>query len=163
MYLNVVDNFLDLNSLKTLADQFLYKTPHMWGHYSADGKNMMYASNVPSNNPSIIYIHNRINQEILNLNTKIIRSYINIQHTGMEGGFHIDDGDLTALLMVTDTPNDNGGKFEYKWENGEIKTEDFIQNRLILFQEIEHRGCAPTNGEPRITLALKLKFTENEI
>ena len=81
----------------------------------------------------------------------------------MEGEFHIDDGDITALLMITDTPKDNGGKFEYKWEDKEIKTENFIQNRLILFQEIEHRGCAPTNGEPRITLALKLKFIENEV
>lgn len=162
MYLNVIDNFIDPILLEHTKNKFLYRTPHIWGNTSKGGTPFYYAPISP-NSDFIEYIHQKINQEILNLNTKILRSYINIHHTGMGGDFHIDDGDITALLMITDTPNDNGGKFEYKWENGEIKAEDFIQNRLILFQEIEHRGCVPTNGKPRITLALKLKFIENEI
>ena len=163
MYLNVIDNFIDLILLKQIKDDFLYKTPHIWGSSSIGKGPKFYVAGIPPSSNFIRYLHQKINQEILNLNTEIVRSYINVQHPGMEGEFHIDDGELTALLMITDTPKDNGGKFEYKWEDGEIKTEDFIQNRLILFQEIEHRGCAPTNGEPRITLALKLKFTNNEI
>jgi hypothetical protein len=163
MYLNIIDNFIDPILLEQTKNNFLYGTPHTWGHSSTGKGSKFYAVDISSNSDFIKYIHQKINQEILNLNTEISRSYINIQHTGMEGEFHIDDGDLTALLMITDTPKDNGGKFEYKWENKEIKTEDFIQNRLILFQEIEHRGCAPTNKEPRITLALKLKFKDNEI
>jgi hypothetical protein len=158
MYLNVIDNFLDPILIDQLKYSFLYKTPHMWGHSSTGKGPKFYNSDIDPNNLFIKYFHQKINQEILNSNTEIIRSYINIQHTGMEGEFHIDDGDITALLMITDTPKDNGGKFEYRWENNELKTENFIQNRLILFQEIEHRGCAPTDGKPRITLALKLKF-----
>tara|TARA_R110000803_G_scaffold144753_2_gene210568 strand:+ start:38 stop:526 length:489 start_codon:yes stop_codon:yes gene_type:complete len=162
MYLNVIDNFIDYNLLEKEKNIFLYKTPHIWGHSSKGGVKF-YSTQIPPTSSFIDYIHKRINQEVLNLNTEITRSYINIQHREMEGEFHIDDGDLTALLMVTDTPNDKGGKFEYKWENNKLQSENFIQNRLILFQEIEHRGCAPTNGEPRITLALKLKFLKNEV
>jgi hypothetical protein len=162
MYLNVIDNFIDPILVKNLNEHFLYNTSHGWGHSSNIGGPKFYAQEINKTDFIIKYLHQKITTEILNTNSEILRSYINIQHTGMEGEFHIDDGDLTALLMITDTPSNEGGKFEYKWEDGEIKTEDFIQNRLILFQEIEHRGCAPTDGKPRITLALKLKFIKNE-
>lgn len=163
MYLNIIDNFIDSTLLGQIKTEFLYKVPHFWGHTSKNKGNKFYSTIISTEDYIIKHIKQKISQEILNLDIEVLRTYINVQHAGMEGEFHVDEGDLTALLMITDTPKDKGGGFEYKWENNEIKTENFIQNRLILFQKIEHRGCAPTNGKPRITLVLKLKFINNEL
>jgi hypothetical protein len=160
MKLEVIDNFLDLSFIDILNNEFLYNTPHMWGHSSQHNGPKFYATYLSKDRTDIKFIHNKINQNILQLNTEVLRAYINIQHMGMEGEFHFDDGDITALLMITNTPKDNGGKFLFKDSDNNIQSIDFIQNRLILFQGIEHKGCAPTDNEPRITLAFKLKINK---
>lgn len=162
MYLSVTNNFLDPLLIENLKYNFLYEIPHIWGHSSNKGNNEFYFASLSAERPDIRFIHAKINNEILKLNTKIDRVYFNIQHNSMDGDFHMDDGDLTALLMITDTPNDGGGRFEYEGEDNKINFENFEQNKLIIFQGIRHRGCAPTNNKPRITLAFKLNFIKNK-
>ena len=97
MYLNVIDNFIDYNLLEKEKNIFLYKTPHMWGH-SSKGGIKFYSTQISPNSPFIDYIHKRINQEVLNLNTEIIRSYINIQ----QGEFVDQDGNVQSQLYEAD-------------------------------------------------------------
>ena len=91
-------------------------------------------------------------KKTLNKNLKLERMYINIQHPNMNGSFHLDDGDMTCLYMVTKTL-ENSGHFEIKDE----EKINFVQNRLIAFDAKKlHRGIAPNKGV-RITLAFKTK------
>ena len=156
MNLVVKENFLDPILVDLLGFKFLYKTPHIWGHTS-NGGNEFYYSPLDNEDLSLIYIHQKINLEVLNLPTEMQRVYINIQHNNMEGNFHYDDGDITALLMITPTPQE-GGQFEYKDENNKIQTIPYKHNQLILFNGVEHRGCCYIDNKPRITLAYKLNI-----
>lgn len=155
--LKIIDNFLDLNLIKILETKFLYQTPHFYGHRSKTNGPEFYSSNLDSSDTLIKYIHSKISDTI-NTPTLIARSYLNIQFQEMGGEFHIDDGDITALLMVTKTPK-QGGEFEYYKENT-IKQIPYLQNRLILFSGIEHRGTSPKDNTPRITLAYKLNIVK---
>lgn len=153
----IKDNFLDSTLIDTLEHEFLFQMPHWFGHSSNTNDSMFYATNLDENEIIIQYILNKLNTEIIKGDQlyKLSRSYFNIQHPGMDGNFHLDDGNLTALLMITKNP-DNGGEFEYI-DNGISKSIPYKQNRLILFDtKINHRGKAYTK-HPRITLALKLK------
>ena len=157
MNLVVKENFLDPILINLLSNKFLYETPHIWGH-SSKGGDKFYATHLDINDVTLKYIHQKLNIEILNFQTEIERVYINIQHNNMEGDFHYDDGDVTALLMITPTPQ-KGGQFEYKNKDNQIQTVHYKQNQLILFNGIEHRGCCYVENTPRITLAYKLKNT----
>ena len=82
--------------------------------------------------------------------------YINVQHVGMDGEFHVDKSDVTGVLMIR-----GKGDFELK-DGGKI---EFVENRLILFDShILHRGHAPRHRDhsPRITVAIKLNSGKNE-
>ena len=157
MKLKIINDFIDWDLIKLLEVQFLYKTPHNFGHKSQNGDPEFYASNLNPSDNLIKYIHIKISN-ILNIPTTINRSYINVQFMNMEGGFHVDDGDITALLMITKPPS-QGGEFEY-YENNIIKQIPYKQNRLILFSGIKHRGTCPKDNSPRITLAYKLNIVK---
>ena len=80
----------------------------------------------------------------------MIRFHINVQHQGMFGDFHNDPGDVTGILMLK-----GSGSFEFK-DGKEI---GFVSNRLIIFDAKKvHRGHPPVGNDPRITLAIKVKF-----
>ena len=83
----------------------------------------------------------------------------------MDGAMHFDDGDMTAIYMVTDTLSPGNGSFEYI-EDGKKESIDFVQNRLVLFEGNKHRGMAPKEGSPRATMAFKIvrkeEVEENE-
>lgn len=158
MNLVVKEDFLDSTLINLLNNRFLYETPHIWGH-SSKGGDKFYATHLDAKDFILNYIHQKVNKEILNLQTEVERVYINIQHNNMEGDFHYDDGDITALLMVTPNPN-QGGQFEYKDQNNQIQFIPYKQNQLILFNGIEHRGCCYIDNKPRITLAYKLNIVK---
>ena len=158
MKILVKENFLDPILINLLSNKFLYGTPHIWGQSSIGG-NEFYFAPLDNKDSLINYIHQKLNDEVLKFQTKVERVYINIQHNNMEGDFHYDDGDITALLMITPTPQ-GGGQFEYKDKNNEIQTIPYKQNKLILFSGIEHRGCCYIDNKPRITLAYKLNITK---
>lgn len=160
MILHTEDTFLDNVYIEYLADKWTYKTPHMYGGDSVPGGNSFYSTWMdPNRHESIEFIFSKIQKSIIKQPLKILRSYLNIQHVGMDGEFHFDDGHLTCLLMVSRTLDEKteGGAFEYI-ENDKIKKIDFVQNRLIIFKNYKHRGCAPKIKIPRITLAYKVEL-----
>jgi len=155
MKIIVKDNFTpNINKLNKL---FLYETPHYWGHASTNDGDPFYSTPLDIDHPNLIEIHNDIIKSAP-MELKMIRAYLNIQHQGMDGVFHDDDGDVTMLLMITDNPKKGGGEFEYKNEKGDIIKIEYKQNRLIIFDsKIKHRGLAYKENKPRITLVIKNK------
>jgi len=149
----IIDNWLNKNLVDYLEEYFLYKFPHYYGHKSNEkdpDDSVFYNSNLNPDDALNSYLFYKL-QKTLDMKLKLNRMYINIQHPGMIGSFHTDDGMMTGLYMATKTLN-NKGSFEIKNET----PIDFIQNRLIAFDaEKLHRGHAPNKGEVRITLAFK--------
>ena len=155
----IIDNWLDKNLVDCLEINFLYERSHLFGHTSNSDlepfKNKFYKHDLDPNEFICKYLFYKL-QKTLNKKLSLIRMYLNIQWPNMNSSFHPDDGDITALYMVTKTRKDKDGAFEIKGEE-QIQ---FIQNRLICFDaNKEHRGIAPSEG-PRITLAFKTKIND---
>jgi hypothetical protein len=153
--MEVIDNFLEKNLIEHLEKVLVYDTPHFYNQRS-DGKNLsyFYINNINTNDTFISFVIKKL-KDIVSFK-EILRCYINIQFNGMDGDWHQDDGSKTILLMVTNTLSKNSGQFQIKIDN-EIKSVDFVQNRLICFNSTYfHRGLAPKEiNVPRITLAFK--------
>ena len=158
--LKVIDNFIDDVLIKLLRNLFL-KLPHYYGHSSVKGTGTaFYNSDLPLDDTMVKYLCEKI-QRAEGAPIRILRVYFNVQHSGMDGEWHEDDGDTTYLLMVTKTLKPGNGCFEIK-EDNKIKKVDFVQNRLVYFNATTpHRGrCEKKqDNEPRITLAFKTERT----
>lgn len=158
MSIAVVDNWLDLEFCDHLSYHILYCLPHIYGHSSDSGADSQrfYRVEFGEENFHIKYMCRKLNREVLKKNCQFIRAYANIQFKGMDGSFHLDDGDFTVLYMVTPTL-EGSGHFEYM-DGGSIKQIDFVQNRLIWFpgSELRHRGMSPDSETPRVTLSFKV-------
>ena len=163
MNIEVVDNWLDPEFCDHLSYYILHCMPHYLDNYS-DKANAnkdtlpFYHAEFGIDNFHIRYICRKLSREVLKEECTFIRAYANIQHKGMDGSFHRDDGDFTVSYMVTPSLKDSG-HFEYI-DNGEVKKIDFVQNRIIIFEgkNLDHRGMAPKTMHPRATLALKVKL-----
>tara|TARA_R110000772_G_scaffold10837_1_gene34324 strand:+ start:596 stop:1060 length:465 start_codon:yes stop_codon:yes gene_type:complete len=153
--MKIIDSWLDTDLNNFLEQLFLYKTPHNWGHVSNIGKdlNMFYNTDLNPNEPITSFLINKF-KKILPENYLCKRVYINIQHPGMNGTFHRDDGEITGVYMVT-------GEGDFQIKNLEkLDTIDFKKNRLIYFDSNKtHRGLAPKKGV-RITLAFKMSYNK---
>ncbi len=152
--IKIIDNFLEKDLINYLEKLFIYNTPHYYGHSSTEKSNEFYNSNLNINDAMINFLIIKLKKQF-NFN-QVLRSYINIQHNGMNGNWHQDDGSNTILIMITKTLKKGSGQFELK-NNEKINKIDFIQNRLIYFDATKHhRGLAPKEiNTPRITLAFK--------
>jgi hypothetical protein len=155
----VLDNFLE-NDLIIYLEKYFLEIPHYYGHTSIKDGIPFYSSELDMYNPLINFLCFKVNN-FINDKISFLRVYINVQFKNMNGDFHTDDGDITALLMVSKTLKKNSGEFQIKLNNSEnnIDKIDFIQNRIIKFNSnLEHRGLAPIEElVPRITLAFKTK------
>jgi hypothetical protein len=154
----IVDNFLEKELCIFLHEYFL-KMPHYYGHSSKPNENnanSFYMTDLNIQDPLINFLCRKIfNQKKKNIT--ILRTYINVQHVGMNGEFHDDDGDNTYLIMISKTLQENSGQFQIIDTNDTIRSINFVQNRLISFPaKLKHRGLAPLEGTtPRITLVFK--------
>ena len=141
------DNFLDEDLI------------NYYGHSSVKGAgNAFYNHDLNVQDDMVRYLCEKI-QRVQGKPIEILRVYFNVQHSGMDGDWHEDDGDVTYLLMITKTLQPGDGCFEIK-EKNKIKKIHFVQNRLIYFDSsMSHRGRSPKEYEiePRITLAFKTK------
>jgi hypothetical protein len=148
----VTDNFLEKDFIIFLNKYFL-NMPHYYGHSSNNSNNYFYMTDINFNEPIINFLCTKIFKK----NIKILRSYINVQHTEMNGEFHQDDGDKTYLIMISKTLSEKSGEFQIIDKDNKIKSFSFIQNRLISFPaKLKHRGLAPLEkNTPRITLVFK--------
>ena len=150
----IIENWLDLNLSNFLEKEFLYNTPHHYGQMSdpATSTGRFYYTMLNLNDPLIRFlIHNL--KKTVNDDLILHRIYLNIQHPNMNSDFHIDEGNMTAIYMVT-----GSGDFQIKNE-GKIK---FKKNKLICFDPKKlHRGLAPEKGV-RITLTFKTTKTDKK-
>lgn len=160
MKIITIDDFLDINYLNKFNSYCLNEIPHSWGQSNKNSAMAFYYHHFEKYNNKVnkIYsdITDKIFKKILTKKPILERSYINIQHEGMDSEFHTDDGDITVLLMVTPTPKKGGGEFQYIDKQDSIQSIPYKQNKLIVFKsDIEHRGLAYKERNPRITLAFK--------
>ncbi len=148
--MQVIDNFLPKDLCKFLEDYYSHELPHYYGHRSTDEGSPFYYHPI-----KIDALHNFIFSKVqraVGEDIKMHRAYLNVQHQHMKGSWHTDDGDLTILYMVTQTLDKGVGCFEIR----DKEPIDFVQNRLVWFDGSRyHRGNAPNNYHPRITLAFK--------
>jgi hypothetical protein len=156
--LKKISNWLPKDLNEFLLDKFLFHTPHAFGHTShKDNLEEQFYQYEFDKDPLIDYLCFKLyNDCFLNSSTHILRKYINIQHSNMNGQFHTDEGTHTALYFPCPT-NENGGQFEY-YENDKLELVPYVQNQLIVFPaRFLHRGMPFTNNKPRISLAFKIK------
>ena len=154
MIISVVDDWLDSEFCDPLASHVLGCTPHSYGHTSKGGGVPFYHAEFNISNFHIKYMCRKISREVAEQDCGFLRVYANIQFPNMDGDFHFDDGDMTAIYMLTPTLKQGDGCFEYI-SDGKVHSIDFVQNRLILFEKFEHRGRAPSS-DPRVTIAFKM-------
>ena len=152
--IKIIDNFLEEDLIHYLEELFIFKTPHYYGHSSFKNGNKFYSALLNNQDTLINFLIEKIKK---NFNCKqVVRCYLNIQHTGMDGEWHQDEGLKTIILMISKTLKKNSGQFQLK-DNNVIKKINFIQNRLIVFETKKyHRGLSPIEkNTPRVTLAFK--------
>ena len=158
MSIKVLDNWLDLEFCDHLSYHILYCLPHIYGHSSdsGEGSQRFYRIEFGEENFHVKYMCRKLNKEVLKGNCQFIRAYANLQFKGMDGSFHLDDGDFTVLYMVTPTL-ENSGHFKYM-DKGVVRKIDFVQNRLIWFpgKDLMHRGMSPDSDSPRVTISFKV-------
>tara|TARA_R100000781_G_C4046600_1_gene115937 strand:- start:193 stop:675 length:483 start_codon:yes stop_codon:yes gene_type:complete len=158
----VIKNFLPEDLISFLHTYF-WGLPHKWGHTSIPGSTnqigTFYMIPLEFSDPLMAYLCTRVENVMGNKKVHFDRIYVNVQHPGMESNWHKDDGDLTALLMISPTLSPGTGCFEYSKDN-ENHSIEFEQNKFILFDgQMTHRGRAPQKGEgPRMTLAFKIFY-----
>ena len=164
----IIDNFLkDKEFFTVLKKELLHSTGHFFQEISnfdykklkhKTGESRFYSSdlNYEEEIAHRFLVHKvctRLDRVLKPQHWRLIRMYINVQHTGMEGYWHTDsNADITAILMLN-----GSGSFSIK-ENDKIKEIEFVPNRLIMFDSLKtHKGNKPDGKTPRMTLAIKLK------
>jgi len=157
--IKVIDSFLDTDLSKFLEKYFL-EIPHYFGHSSLglDTDIPFYQSNLNLNDPLIYFLCLKLQKQV-DYKLGFIRAYINVHYSNMPGGFHIDDGEITFVLMTSKTLQKGSGQFQIQINNdiNNIQSIDFVQNRLVIFPaNWKHRGLDPVeHATPRVTLAFK--------
>jgi hypothetical protein len=156
----IINNWLEPIFCNFLYEKFLFHTPHFFDNYSQKNSvkesNNFYSSPL-SNDEHILFLKYKLKNDFFyNYNiVEILRVYLNIQHQGMNGDFHQDDGNMTCLFFPGPSLN-CGGEFEIKLENNDIIKIPYINNQLVMFNSsLFHRGLAFTIRWPRLTLAFK--------
>ena len=105
---------------------------------------------LPPHDSLIDFIFYKI-KTISQKNLHLLRFYTNLQFSNMIANTHVDDGQITCLLML-----EGEGDFELGQE-----VIPFKENRLILFNsKTPHRGRSPKKSY-RITLAYKTNEIPN--
>ena len=145
-------NWLNTDFHQYLKDTFLFNTPHYWGHSSNPGdSNFFYSTNLNIFDSMSQFLISKLLKTI-DKKVDVERMYLNIQHPGMNGNYHIDSCDFTAVYMVC-----GNGDLQI------LKEKDYVfeENKLIIFKSNKsHRGLAPDRNV-RISLAFKLKERKN--
>mgnify|MGYP003115660364 CR=1 FL=1 len=154
----IVDNWLDSDFSDFLSNYFLRKYPHFYNEMSNSGKdedNIFYSSDIDHENPIAIFLMAKL-RKLFMVKLIVHRIHINIQHPSMNGSFHDDPNDITAVYFVTKSLH-NSGELVI---GDEII--DFKKNRLVCFDsKILHKGLAPAEGV-RISLSFNLEVMNKD-
>lgn len=154
MNVTTVDNFVSPQFTEALRTTVLLDRKHSF-NMSSVGVFPFYSVDFDIKEPIVENILDKINKT-LNTNYTVKRVYANIQYSGMDGTWHTDDGDVTALLFINEPLE--GGNFEIRVSKGGTQTIEPTPGRLIVFEGKNlHRGLSSsTLAIPRISLAFKL-------
>lgn len=154
MNVTVIDNFVSAEFVQGLRATILLDRKHTFS-MTSNGTAPFYSVDFQVQEPIIQKLVNQINSSA-GKNYEVKRVYANIQYSGMDGTWHTDDGDVTALLFVND--NLEGGEFEIRNTSQDVERISPTPGRLIMFEgKYLHRGLSSsTLGIPRISLAFKL-------
>jgi len=154
MKTSIYKNWLEKDLYEYLKNMFLYKTPHFFSQKSLEtlkDDSCFYITEFTSENIMIDYLRSKL-CKLINKPLMFHRTYINVQHPGMDGTFHVDEGNLTFIYMVK-----GEGDLEIKNE----KIIKFEENKLIIFDaQKKHKAYAPKKGV-RISLAFKTTMIKN--
>ena len=169
----IIDNFLkDKEFFKVLRKELLYRTGHFFQETSnfdykklkdKPGESRFYSCDLNYEDIAYRFLVHKVCtclDRVLKIpHWRLIRMYINVQHTGMEGYWHEDgDADITAILMLNGSGSFSIKEKMPKMKNDKIKEIEFVPNRLIMFDSLKtHKGNKPDGETPRMTLAIKLK------
>ena len=149
MKTKIVDNWLSKDFQEYIERLFLYHTPHWWDMTPYPGKPPFYYCNLNMEDALFAYLGAKAISTIGKGSLK--RMYINVQHPGMEGSYHVDDGNITGIYMATKTLSKSGKLLI----DGE-KDVPFVQGRFVMFNaKTSHKATSPSKGNVRISLAFK--------
>lgn len=166
----VYDSFLPDSEYNRLKEIISNKTALQWSWQSSDeySQHTFMMSDVTDDPFYKGHIFSFI-QSCFDSDTILepLRIYFNAQVPNANGSFHIDDGDVTAILYINEKPYDPswGGWTQLHNEERDPKKEkqEFISpwcNRLLLFDAtVAHRGYAFNHSScpVRFNLTYKLK------
>ena len=107
--LQVIDNFIDPLICKAIYLNVLRSPMFIQTPKGKEKDPSFFISNVSEQDNIVLYLLLKA-KEIFKKDLKCLRAYANVQFKGQHSNWHIDDGDFTILLMVSETLND--GKFE---------------------------------------------------
>ena len=154
MKVTTIDNFISPELTDGLRSTILLDRKHAF-NMTSNGVFPFYSVDFDINEPIVEKLVKQINSKI-GSNYSIKRVYANIQYAGMDGTWHTDDGDITALLFVNQQLE--GGNFEIRIPGEETILVAPLPGRLTVFEgKYLHRGLSSsTLAIPRISLAFKL-------
>jgi hypothetical protein len=161
--INIVDNWLEKDLSDFAEHSFLHVYPHHFDHTPTDKDDKTFYNCELNDSDMLVKLLFYKAQKTINKKLNLVRTHFNIQHPGMDGGWHVDNSEISFVYMVTQTLNKKEGTFQAKINN-KIKTIDFVKNRLLFFDSsILHRGNAPflnkkRNINARITFTLKANY-----
>ena len=162
MKAKVFNNWLPEGLNQYLTNVFLYNTPHYWGHTSNAGESSFTFYTGFLNPQDLLYNYLFLKFcETARKRLELLRMYINIQHPGMKGGPHVDDGELSGVYMVTPTQEVGSGTLHVDTGDGNYEDIRFERNKLVIFgAQQKHWADAPSK-DPRITLTFKTREVKN--
>ena len=145
----VIDDWLE-PQLANFMSMYLHKgIVYQAGHASNLGDNTSFLFGIVPSSPLTEFLTYKLK---FIRPIEVLRIYTNLHYNNMGGDFHQDDGDITFIYMPSKGLKSDEGHFE-------IKDEEKIEykfNRLIYFDATKlHKGHAPKQNVPRVTLAFK--------
>ena len=156
--MNIIDNWLDKDLSDFVEQSFLHEYPHYFDHTPTDADSKVFYNCELNNTDMLVKLLFHKAQKTINKKLNLVRTHFNIQHPGMDGGWHVDYSELSFVYMVTQTLNKKEGTFDIKINN-KIKKVDFVKDRLVFFDSnLVHRGNPPLLNEKRKTNA-RITFT----
>ena len=157
----IFDNFLPQRYFDRIVEECYHGTSLQWkpqGSHSILSKQMFYLAYV-NKAPQFERIFQLI-KEVVPEVYWFRRCYFNWNPPSIDGEFHQDDADLTALLYVAPDYNpERGGWTQVQNRDGTIHLIEPIPNRLAVFPaDLLHKGHAFKRG-PRFTLTYKMTLS----
>tara|TARA_R100001591_G_scaffold48297_1_gene58974 strand:+ start:113 stop:574 length:462 start_codon:yes stop_codon:yes gene_type:complete len=150
MFIKTLDDVISKDLLKLVNAEL------RWIQYSkhesviGDGNIFFYSETNMHPTHTILF---EIFKEKLNLDHKLLRSYVNCYPPQIGGNFHSDDGDYTYLFFPDESENiEKLGDLQFK----DGPTVSYKTNRLVVFDaKLHHKAKQNLTNQLRHTIAWK--------